>query len=897
MNTHSWHTLTIQEVSAYLSVNRSSGLSEKEAQKRLMQFGLNRFREEKREPIWKVFLEEIREPMILLLLTTGALYALWGEWNDTLTIFFIILTVVAVEVFNERRAERAITGLRKLAEPTILVRRDGQHYEVSVEKIVPGDVILLQPGCRIPADGRLIESYGIAVDESALTGESILAEKEIGVDLKSASTESIPLAERRNMIFAGTQIRRGRGIAIAVATGASTELGRIANLADEIKAPRTPLQQALRELTYWLVWLALAFSVMIPLLGWLRGGQSFKQMALTGLTLAFATIPEELPILTTIVLALGAYRLAQRQVIIKRLRAAETLSAITVIAMDKTGTLTENRMEVRQLYPNGLKYKLLEIGILCNSMMVLGPESGVRSQEQETTDSLRQGSGQASIRFRINHMLFDKTQNRQRTPAKDDPLDIALLQAAQKADLDLEALLKAYPLVQEFTFDDALKIMATVHKRSNGFRIAVKGAPEAVLKRCTRHWIEGNEQTFLEANQREILEIVACLAGEGLRVVALAEKIISDPQPISSGEIESGLTFVGLIGFVDPPRPQANQAITACRVAGIRPVMITGDHLLTAQNVANQVGLSEQSEALNGPELNALSNQALREVVGRVNIYTRTTPEHKLRIVRALQEQGEVVAVTGDGINDALALAAADIGIAMGRTGSDTARDAADMILTDDNFATIVHAIEEGRLLFANLQKAIRYYLACKVALILITLLLTLLGIPIPFSPVQIILMELFMDLGASVAFVSERPESSLMHRRPRNLKEPFMNRAMVKGIFSLAIRLFSAVSVVYLITWFGGAELIRVQTMAFFTWLLGHVLLAINLRSEQKPLFRSGLFSNPMMVTWSLATLAFIMIMSLVPEIQIAVKIVTLSLREWVLIVSAAVAGTLITL
>jgi len=841
-----WHTLTTEAVDARLSTHAQSGLSEAEARRRLAKDGPNRLRREKREPIWEVFLEEVREPMILLLLITGVLYAVWGDVSDTLTIFFVILTLVGVEVVGEHRAEQAIAGLSRLYEPTAAVRRDGRTLEVPAEAIVPGDVIELHAGRRIAADARLLEAYTLAVDESSLTGESMPVEKQADLTLPRETT----LAERRNLVFAGTAVTRGRGSAVVVATGMATELGRVAALTREVRPPRTPLQQAMRELSRYLAGLALGFSLIVPILGVVLSGQPLQQMILTGLSLAFATIPEELPIIITMVLALGAYRLSRQRAIVKELRAVETLGAVTSIATDKTGTLTENRMTVVRLAPEDSSRKLLEIGVLCNTAT---PTNGSFAG---------------------------------------DPLETALLRAAQESGINVGALRQAYPLCDEFTFDTIRKRMATVYQRDGEVWVAVKGAPEAVLARSTGEWIAPRETPISEAGRAAALETADQLAAAGLRVIAFAEKTVIDGR-LTQDQAESDLTFVGLAGLADPPRPEARIAIAECRAAGIRPLMITGDHPLTARAIATQVGLDSDSRMLTGPELDALSDAALGDVVGQVALYARTTPEHKLRIVRALQARGERVAVTGDGINDAPALVAADIGVAMGETGTDVAREAADMVLADDNFATIVQAVEEGRILFANLTKGVRYYLACKVALVAATLLPVLLRVPVPFAPVQIILMELFMDLAASATFVAEPAEADLMRQPPRESQAPFMSGAMVRSIVIAAAGLFTAVSVAYLVTWYSSANLALAQTMAFVTWLLGHVFLAINMRSEREPLVRLGLFSNRLMIGWAAATLAFVLLATLLPVAQVALKTAPLTGQQWALVVGAALVGT----
>ncbi len=691
-----------------------------------------------------------------------------------------------------------------------------------------------------------MEGYGVSVDESSLTGESVPVEKEAEVVVQ----EQTPLAERRNLFFAGTTLVRGRARAVVVSTGMSTELGRVAGLTRQVKAPPTPLQKTMRELTGWMVWLALGFSVMVPILGVLLAGQSLQQMILTGLSLAFATIPEEGPIIITMVLALGGYRLSKQQAIVRKLKAVETLGAVTVIATDKTGTLTENRMEVNRAYPELLQAKLLELGVLCN--------------DAAESDSELKG----------------------------DPMEVALLRAARQAGLDVEKARCDYSLTEEFTFDNARKRMSVVRERDSRAWAIVKGAPESVLPLSNRQWIDSVMHPLTQPDRQAMLATAAQMAEKGLRVIALAEKEAALGS-LTQERAESDLTFVGLVGLADPPRPEVRQAIADCRTAGIRTIMVTGDHPLTARAVAGQVDLNGNGRVLTGPELDQLSAEELREAVGQVSVFGRTTPEHKLRIVHALHERRERVAVTGDGTNDAPALVAADIGIAMGETGSDVARDAGDLVLADDNFATIVRAVSEGRLLYANLKKALRYYLSCKVALVSATLLPVLLRVPVPFAPVQIILMELFMDLAASATFVVEPSESDLMRRPPRDPKQPFMDRAMTTSIFGSAAGLFAAVSVVYLFTWCTSGNLAKAQTLAFITWLLGHVFLAVNLRSEREPVLRVGLFSNPLMILWGAATVLFVLLITFAPGAQLLFKTSSVSGQGWVLAIGAAFLGT----
>lgn len=841
-----WHARSAASALDDLHVSPQAGLDTAEVTERLARIGPNRLTVAKHESLWSTILEEVREPMILLLLGTGVLYGIWGGITDALTIFAIIAVVLGVEVVNEWRAESALAALQQLATPTVLVRRGGEALAVTAEALVPGDVLLVSEGQRVPADARLLTSDGLAADESSLTGESVPVDK----DAQAIVAVEAPLAERPTMIYAGTSLTRGQGEAVVVATGLATEVGHIAGLTAGVKEPRTPLQRTMRELTRWMIWLALGFSTLVPLLGWLRGHQSLQQMVLTGLSLAFAIIPEELPILITIVLALGAYRLAKRHAIVRRLRAAETLSAVSVIATDKTGTLTTNHMHVQQIVPAEQREQVLEIGVLCNG--AVAADGGYLG----------------------------------------DPLEVALLEFAQEEGWDVAARRQTSARVAVFPFDTTRKSMAIVYAREDALWIVVKGAPEGVLAQSTQRWTGETLSPMTDGDRQRLARQVDALTASGLRVIAMAERVA--PQGTPTRELaESDLTFAGFVGLADPPRPEVKAAIAGCQNAGIRIVMMTGDHPFTARAIAQEVGIADAGVVVTGPELDGLSEVELRQAVARTSLYARITPAHKLRIVQALRARGERVAVTGDGINDAPALAAADIGIAMGLRGTDVAREAAGIVLADDNFATITAAVQEGRILFANLRKAIRYYLACKVALVSATLLPALLGVPVPLSPIQIIITELFMDVAASATFVNERAEGDLMRQSPRDTREPFMNRGYVASIFGAAFGLFAAVSIAYLVTWYGGAGVAHAQTVAFVTWLLGHVLLALQLRSEREPLLRLGVFSNRLMNVWLGAVLLFCTASVLVPGVQTQLKTTSLTGNEWLLVVGMALVGT----
>ena len=776
-----------------------TGLSEPEAERRLRRHGPNRLREKKPEPLWEELLEELAEPMILLLLGTGVLYALWGEAADAVTIVVVILALVAVEVTGERRAERAVAALRRLAEPTAAVRRAGRVREAPREEVVPGDVVLLQAGRRVAADARLIAAHGLAIDESALTGESVPVEKDTAA-----------------VAFSGTLVVRGRGEAEVIATGDATELGRLAHRAREAKPPPTPLDRAMRELSRSLLAAAIAISVAVPLVAWLLRGGAVRPLILTGLALAFAMIPEEMPIILALTLALGARRLARQNAIVRRMDAVETLGTLTAIAVDKTGTLTENRLELARQVAPGSAVRLLEAAALA-------------------ADPLH-------------------------------PIDDALLRAAREAGIDTDRLRRDAPRQAEFPFDRSRRLSTVVVGGTAGGRVVVKGAPEAVATRATAVRTPAGPEPMSEDRRRQLLADADALAGEGLRVLAIAERERPASIEPERDEAESGLTWLGLVALHDPPRPEARAALAACRAAGIRVLMVTGDHPQTAHAVARAVGLDRDA------------------------VVARATPEDKLRIVTDWQAAGERVAVTGDGVNDAPALAAADVGIAMGRGGTDVAREASDVVLADDDFATIVRAIAEGRVLFANLRKAVRYYLACKAALAAVVLLSVFLGLSVPFAPVQIIVMELFMDLAASAAFVAEPGEPGLMSRPPRDPRARFLDRAMVASILTSAAGLFLAVSAAYLWSWPEGEA--RARTMAFVTWLLGHVALAFVLRRERTPFTWRGLAANRVMAAWGVSTVAFVALAVRWPPLRAALKAAPLAPVDWAVAVAAVAAG-----
>lgn len=771
------------------------GLTSAEAASRLQTAGPNVIFTPDRVTFLDILWEEVREPMILLLLVVGVLYSLLGEPADAVTIFVVILLLTLAEVQNEFRAKRAIQRLSEVAAPKAPVFRDGSVARIDATDVVPGDLLVLSPGTRLAADATLGYTVGVTVDESSITGESMPAERMAG-----------------DKVFAGTVITSGDGVATVVATGTSTQLGQLATGLANVKPPKTPLQKAMKELSLRLVWVAVFFSVAIPVIGLLRG-QSLKAMVLTGLSLSFATIPEEMPIIITMVLGLGSYRLSKRAFLVRRLAAAETMGAIDVIVTDKTGTLTESRMTLTGT-----------AGAASDSDAIIAAVGAVSDIDATPLDS--------AIRDRATELDVPENPGR---------------------------------IVRKRDIGDGSKTKAVLREDGTLF---VSGAPEEVFSRCVSV-PDGVRERFDEDTSR----------GDRLIAVAMRQVPESDRQA-PWVRLERGMRFSGLLSFSDPPRPEVPGAIADMQTAGVRTVMVTGDYVATAAAIARQVGIDDGGTAapvVTGSQLDGMSDEELRQAVRSASVFARTTPQHKYRIVLALQSLGQRVAATGDGINDALAIKGADIGIAMGVRGTDVAKDAADAILADDDYATIANAVFEGRVFYDNLRKGVKYYLSVKVALVSVFLLPAVLGLPMPFSPVQIILLELFMDLAASAGFVAEPAETDVRTRRPEQMKTGILDAAQLRDLFLKGFFLFGAVIAAY---WWAGASGLAEpaqRSLAFAAWMIGHVALAFVSRSDREPLPRIGLFSNRVVDVWAAATAAVLVAGLYVPAIGTNIDLVPL--------------------
>lgn len=779
---------------------RASGLTSAEAAKRLSETGPNEVYRRRKISFPGIARHEITEPMILLLLFIGIVYSVWGELFDAITIIFVITALVLVEVTNEYRAKAAISALERIAEPRARVVRDSRVTTVPSGEIVPGDLIVLTPGTKVPADAKIVRAVALLADESALTGESFPVGKH-GDDEVSA----------------GTVIVSGEGDAEVVVTGPETRIGQLAASAQEIKPPKTRLQLEMKALAGKLVYVAVFFSVLITAIGLIRGNDP-KTMILTGLSLSFATIPEELPIIITMVLGLGAYQLSKKNFLVRKLPAAETMGNITVIVTDKTGTLTEGKMTIAAVYP-------------------------------ETSGGDHPGPLAAALG---GIPLYSES-----------PIDLAIQDRA--GSLGIPAA--GGTILRQRDIGDGRKTRALLRLYGRRRILIVAGAPEEVFGMC--RGVPEGAAAFLGAQ-----------TAEGRRVIGVATREVSDAiidEELPS--LEKDLALAGLISFEDPPREGVKETIAKAASAGIRTIMVTGDHPDTAGAVARGIGiLGPSGPVMTGKDIDLLPDDDLSTAVKAIQVFARTSPGHKYRIVQALRKNGEVVAVTGDGINDALALRGADIGIAMGIRGTDVAKDAAGVVLTDDNYITITNGIFEGRKFEDNLRKGIRYYLSIKAALVAIFLLPVIAGIPLPFAPIQIIVLELFMDLGASAGFVAEPAERDISTRPPPDPDAGIFSGGMLREIAVNAAALFAAVTGVYLVAGYLGMGVGTAQTCAFSAWIFGHIALAYISRTGRDPLRSIGIFSNRVINLWAAAAIVFLFAGLYLPALNRAIHLDFLS-------------------
>ena len=797
-----------------------------------------------------------------------------------MAILAIVIACASLGFFQEYRTEKALEALKKMAAPKAFVIRDGKEKEILTRDIVPGDIILLNVGQKIPADARIIEGLSLKIDESMLTGESTPVEKTI-----DSIPLDTPITEMSNMVFAGTIVVHGKGKAIVTSTGMNTEFGKIAKLLQTVKVVKTPLEIKMQQIGKWLGIAALFVVAIISALGLLRGYEALE-MLIWGVSLAVAAVPEALPAVVTGALAIGTHRMAKRKAIVRKLPAVETLGCTTVICADKTGTLTKAEMTVRKIFFND--------GIIHVTGVGYEPKGNfLKNNELIDKDEIDKDE-HLSLLLKAALLCNDASlkKNGKSWHIVGDPTEGALVVLAMKAGLSQEIIRKEYPRIGEISFTSERKLMTTIHSTPEGEKLAfAKGAIEVLLKKCTKVLRNGKIVSLEENEKEKILENNEQMAKDALRVLGIAYKRLpKELEEFSEEKVENDLVFLGLIGMIDPPREEAIQAIHLCEKAGIKVKMITGDHKLTAIAIAKELGLLKENElVITGAELDRLSDEDFEKIVENVAVYARVSPEHKLRIVKALKKNGHIVAMTGDGVNDAPALKNSDIGIAMGITGTDVTKEASDMILADDNFATIVAAIEEGRAIYDNIKKYLMYLLSCNIGEILIMAIATLIGFPLPLLALHILWVNLVTDGLPALALGIEPAEIDIMERLPRSPKESIFYG--IKGII-LAIAMLMAFTTLTIYSWFLKESLIKARTMAFATIVMFELFISFGCRSERHPIIKIGPFKNKFLVISVIASALMLLFVIHIPTIGTLFKTTRLTLNDWIIVLMASPSG-----
>jgi Ca2+-transporting ATPase len=888
--TVNWYQQKVREVIHQLESDAQEGLSDAEAKRRLEKFGPNELVERGGRTRWQILLDQLTGFLTLILFGAALISVFLGDIIDAVVILLIVVLNAALGFSQEYRAEQSMAALKRMAVPTVRVRRDGRVQEISARELVPGDVVLLETGNVVSADGRVLESVNLRVMEAALTGESEAVEKASHLVYESEKA----LGDRRNMLYMGTVVNYGHGEMVVTETGMATELGHIADMIQSVPEEMTPLQQRLDKLGKALAAVAIFIVVVIFILGVIQGNP-VEEMLLTAVSLAVAAIPEALTAVVTIALSLGAQRMLKRRALIRKLPAVETLGSVSIICSDKTGTLTQNRMTVTAIDIANHRLELTQC-----------PDEPCFSLVQAGENVISPGALPALDLLLIGGALCnDATLVRENgdVHAVGDPTEGALVLAAAAFDISKNELDPAFPRIAEVPFDSVRKRMTTLHTVPQSkeelppsltpmwerrvpqeppppYLAVTKGAVDGLLSITADVWMEGEFQPFDDTWRQRVMTAHDDLAGKGMRVLGVGIRTFEQrPTEQDLQDLENELTLVGLFGMMDPPRPEVAQAIATCKTAGIRPVMITGDHPLTARHIARQLGISHNDQFLAGQELDRMSPDELRAASREVSVFARVSPEHKLKLIQAYQEQAYIVAMTGDGVNDAPALKKADIGVAMGITGTDVSKESAEMVLLDDNFSTIVAAVEEGRIIYDNIRRFINYLLSCNASEIAVMLIGPFLGMPLPLLPLQILWMNLVTDGLPALALGVEPAEKNVMRRPPFSSTESIFGRGMVTYIGIMGV-IMSLVSLAV------GLAAYRLgdpawQSLLFTTLIFSQLALALEVRSEENSLFKIGLFSNRSMVGAVLLTVLLQMLVLYVPFFQVIFSTNSLTLQD----------------
>jgi Ca2+-transporting ATPase len=880
------HSLPRALLLEQLSSHAQSGLESARVEQIRHEQGWNELASAPGEPVWKRFLSQFRNVVIWILLVAALIAGLTADWTDAAAIIAIVLLNAVLGFFQEERAQQALAALRKLAAPVAKVVRESQWQQLPARELVPGDIVELDAGDQVPADVRLLKGAALHIQEAALTGESVPVDKDAELELPAET----PLAERRNMAYLGTVVAHGTARGVVVATGMHTEIGRIAGLLELYDRKPTPLQRQLELVGRTLVAMCLAIVAVIFALSLLRGDQLLEAL-LTAVSLAVAAVPEGLPAVVTTALALGLQRMAQRNALIRKLPSVETLGCVTVICTDKTGTLTHNEMTVRELHAGGAHYRVTGSGYSpYGDFWKSGPaDEPVEEHSGRLVNVADEPALQQALLIGAlcNHAQVVPNDEPQTWKVIGDPTEGALIVLAMKGGLDCGPA--AAQILRELPFDSERKLMSVMLKQDDGRMVQyTKGAPEVLLDRCRYEWLGTQRGELKEVRRQELLQLSDDFAGRALRVLACGFR-----EPPPSGDLsEAELTFVGLIGMLDPPRAEVRSAIALCHDAGIRTVMITGDHPVTATAIGREVGILAGAErVMTGAALDHLSDDELAVQAEQIAVYARVAPEHKLRVVRALQARGQVVAMTGDGVNDAPAVKAADIGIAMGRTGTDVTRESAAMVLLDDNFTSIVSAVEEGRSIYENIQKFLVYLLSCNAGEMLLMLFGGLLGWPAPLLPIQLLWINLVTDGFPALALAMEPAEPDLMRRRPRQASETILSWSLGAVVLGQGALLAAVGLTAFGLGLAGTGNVDHARTLAFNAVVFDQLFRALAARSRVWTFWQLGAFTNPyLFAAVAISTLLQISILSF-PFARPIFEATSHTPAEWLLLIGLALA------
>ncbi|WP_278599967.1 cation-translocating P-type ATPase [Clostridium tertium] len=849
-----WFNKSSEEIIKELSSNVINGLSSADAKLILEKNGPNKLQGKKKKSTFQLFLSQINDAMIYILLVAAVISAIVGEISDAIIILIVIFVNAIIGVIQESKAEKALEALKSMSTPKALVKRDGSIIEIPSEEVVVGDIVIIDAGRYIPADLRLIESANLKIEESAFTGESVPAEK--NSDIINEEND-VPIGDQHNMAFMSTLATYGRGTGIVIATGMDTQIGKIAKMLDAEDENTTPLQKKLAQLGKTLGFAAVGISIVMFIVSMFQG-RDFLEMFMTSISLAVAAIPEGLPAIVAIVLALGVQRMIKENAIIRKLPSVETLGSVNIICSDKTGTLTINKMTVKKFYINGETKNLEEIDIKNDESKLL-VDGMILCNDATSKDGVQTG----------------------------DPTEVALIDVGNKINIFKEDLNKAHKRVNEIPFDSDRKLMTTVNTYDKGFNVFTKGAIDSILKISNKILINGEIKDFTKEEKEKVLMASNLMSDDALRVLALGYKVI-DTEHVAIDELEKDLIFVGLMGMIDPPREEVKGSIQVSKNAGIRTIMITGDHKNTAVAIAKELGIANDiSEAMSGSEIDTYSDEEFTKIVNNYRVFARVSPEHKVKIVKAFKAHGNIVSMTGDGVNDAPSLKAADIGVAMGITGTDVAKGAADMVLTDDNFTTIVSAVEEGRNIFNNIKKSILFLLSCNLGEVVALFVAILLNWAAPLLPIHILWVNLITDSFPALSLGVDPGDKGVMELPPRNPKESLFAGRMGKllilnGILIGANTLFAFVLGEYLYP----DSLRHAQTMAFVVLSVSQLFYSLAMRNETKSLFQVGVFKNKWLIGSVLLGILLQLAIITIPFTASVFKVYPLTLTDWGIVI-----------